>query len=421
MIVFWIIISIFLFFGLVFMIVFFDNKRLKKLFKNERYDEIIESYKASKTINNFFYPNIIAESYFELGDFQNSIFIYEKQLKEINDGYGSLKQKIKTRLSNIKILFQESKKIEITSNLNFLAFDFETANREPSSVCALGIAYFENSQLVFSKEWKIKPTPNYFLKEFTEIHGFSKESNNDSPTFDLIWHEIKPYFENKLLVAHNVSFDINCLSAVLSAYNLENINYKYVCTLSNSRKNLALNSYNLPSVSSYFNIPLNHHNAESDAIACGTILIGLAELSKIKTNDDLEAQFSVNEQYAFTPKNIILSVSFSETKSKVYQDALIFLRKQDSYEEAINSEGKTVYSADFSLLDKTRLDTILDMTKNWKNRVLKVDDKEIKRADLSTALWLLSLPPKERKEDIIREKYNANINFLINHLQDKIS
>lgn len=43
--------------------------------------------------------------------------------------------------------------------MDFVAIDFETANSSYASACSLGIAAVENSRIVYTKEWYIKPVP----------------------------------------------------------------------------------------------------------------------------------------------------------------------------------------------------------------------------------------------------------------------
>src|SRR5690554_2785698 len=46
--------------------------------------------------------------------------------------------------------------------MRFTCIDFETANSNYESVCAVGIALFEKGQLVDSKSWLVKPHEDYY-------------------------------------------------------------------------------------------------------------------------------------------------------------------------------------------------------------------------------------------------------------------
>ena len=73
--------------------------------------------------------------------------------------------------------------------MKIVAIDFETANRSPLSACALGLAIFEDHELVESPYWLIKPPKGHgwFIEEWTEdIHGISWFDVRDKPEFSNI-------------------------------------------------------------------------------------------------------------------------------------------------------------------------------------------------------------------------------------------
>ena len=66
---------------------------------------------------------------------------------------------------------------------DFAAIDFETANNERTSVCAVGIVVVRHGEIVDSYYSLIHPEPNYYV--FTYIHGITQsdtESANPLPT-----------------------------------------------------------------------------------------------------------------------------------------------------------------------------------------------------------------------------------------------
>ncbi|MEO0334719.1 MAG: 3'-5' exonuclease [Bacteroidota bacterium] len=158
--------------------------------------------------------------------------------------------------------------------LNFVAFDFETANYQRESVCELGIAVVENGQITETRSWRICPTPNWFHPGNIRVHGITARDVTNEPNFDSIWPEAKPYFEHSNIVAHNASFDLSCLRHVLTQYELAFPTLSYACSLQVARRAWSgFQAYGLGALSQRFGISLNHHAAESDAIACAHILI----------------------------------------------------------------------------------------------------------------------------------------------------
>lgn len=163
--------------------------------------------------------------------------------------------------------------------MDFTAIDFETANQLRTSACQIGIVVVKNNKIVKEVSSLIKPpAPDFFIKRFTEdIHGITKEMVKDSPTFKDLWGDISTFIEDApLLVAHNASFDRSVLVSLIDYYKINTTIPKFYCTLRESRKELNhLYKHDLSTISKYFNIPLNHHEALSDARAAANIAITL--------------------------------------------------------------------------------------------------------------------------------------------------
>lgn len=172
--------------------------------------------------------------------------------------------------------------------MNFITIDFETANSNRTSACSLGITFVENKKIIETKHYYIKPTPNYYNFINVGIHGITKKDTEDKQTFKELWKEIKPYFENNKVVAHNASFDLSVLRTTLEYYEIEFPKLEYYCTMLFSKNTLkGLLNYQLSTISNHFNINLTHHNAESDAKACAEIFIKLLENENIDSFESL--------------------------------------------------------------------------------------------------------------------------------------
>ena len=88
--------------------------------------------------------------------------------------------------------------------MDFVAIDFETANSHRDSVCSLGITVVKDNKIVEKRYWLIKPYPFRFDPINISIHGIREADVINEKEFDEVWPEIKPYLENKLVIAHNV-------------------------------------------------------------------------------------------------------------------------------------------------------------------------------------------------------------------------
>jgi DNA polymerase-3 subunit epsilon len=156
--------------------------------------------------------------------------------------------------------------------MNFLAIDFETANRYPDSACSVGLVKVKNNRIASKKTFLIKPPYSYF--EFTDIHGISWNDVREEPTFKELWKRMSKYFDDiDFAVAHNAPFDRRVLNSCCSTYGLEYPDVEFKCTVKLSRSVLKIRPANLFNVCRQLCIPLNHHEAGSDAEACAKIMI----------------------------------------------------------------------------------------------------------------------------------------------------
>ena|SRR6478735_6260161 len=174
--------------------------------------------------------------------------------------------------------------------MNFIAIDFETANSNRSSICSMGAAIVENGKLVGTEHIYIKPTPNYYDGFNTALHGVSDLHTRDKGTFGQQWSELKKFFHNQTIVAHNASFDCSVLRFTLEQSNLRYPDLDYHCTYRLAQASLPLYNHKLDSVSRHFNIQLKHHNAESDAIASALIALRLCDQFKVDSLEKLSTQ-----------------------------------------------------------------------------------------------------------------------------------
>ena len=133
---------------------------------------------------------------------------------------------------------------------DFAAIDFETANGQRTSVCSVGVVVVRGGRPSESIYRLIRPYPNYYSAFTTAIHGLTRSDTENAPSFPDVWGEIAPRIEGLPLVAHNSPFDEGCLRAVHAHYGLPYPDYRFLCTLSASRRRIkGLPNYQLHTVS----------------------------------------------------------------------------------------------------------------------------------------------------------------------------
>lgn len=155
----------------------------------------------------------------------------------------------------------------------FAAIDFETADYERDSACALAVVVVEGTEVVRQESFLIQPPRTRFV--FTYIHGIRWQDVAASPRFRDLWPQVAPLFEGvEFLAAHNASFDRSVLYQCCHGSNVPWPVHPFQCTVKLARQAWKLKPATLPDVCRHLSIPLHqHHQAESDALACAQIVI----------------------------------------------------------------------------------------------------------------------------------------------------
>ena len=150
---------------------------------------------------------------------------------------------------------------------DFVAIDFETA--KAYDPCQIGMAIVKDGVIEKTINLLIRPVDNSYLRQTIIVHHIKPEMTENAPLFPEVWNEVKDYFENALIVAHNASFDIKVLSSALEHYNIPKPQIAgYICTCDlNNRESLEL-------ACARYGITLEkHHDAENDAINCAKLYL----------------------------------------------------------------------------------------------------------------------------------------------------
>ena len=156
---------------------------------------------------------------------------------------------------------------------DFAAIDFETANNERTSVCSVGVVVVRNGEIVDKFYSLIQPEPNYYSYWCSQVHGLTRADTEEAPVFPEVWKQVEPLIEGLTLVAHNKSFDENCLKAVFRCYQMDYPDYPFLCTCIAARRAFPYApNHQLHTVAALCGYDLtNHHHALADAEACAWI------------------------------------------------------------------------------------------------------------------------------------------------------
>lgn len=159
----------------------------------------------------------------------------------------------------------------------FAALDFETATYQRNSACALAVVTVADGLITDSLVTLIRPPTDEF--RFTYIHGLTWDDVKSSPTFGEVWPEIEAVIAPcEFLVAHNAPFDKGVLNACCAHYDIPETPKRWSCTVRAAREAWDMPSHKLDVVCEHLRIPLDHHEALSDARACARIALAAAEI-----------------------------------------------------------------------------------------------------------------------------------------------
>lgn len=157
----------------------------------------------------------------------------------------------------------------------FVAVDFETANDDRRSACAIALVRIVESQVVERYTSILRPPSGLDYFKFTDIHGLTQTDVANAPQWRDIHHDILRFIGESPLWAHNAQFDRSVWHALDHQFETGPTPSDFYCSMELAKNTFTtLPNYKLPTVVQFAapNFRLDHHNATSDAEACGLIV-----------------------------------------------------------------------------------------------------------------------------------------------------
>jgi DNA polymerase-3 subunit epsilon len=179
--------------------------------------------------------------------------------------------------------------------MDFVAIDFETANEQRTSPCAVGVAVVKGGAISEKFARLIRPAEFRFNPRNVAIHGIRPEDVEREPEFPEIWQAIQPYIEGGTVLAHSASFDVSVLTGTLDYYHIPEPEFRYLCTVRVAKAVWpAIGSYTLRSVATMLGIQFDHHDAVEDAFACAEIARRACEQTKSTSVEQLAERLRIS-------------------------------------------------------------------------------------------------------------------------------
>lgn len=164
----------------------------------------------------------------------------------------------------------------VTTELDFVVIDVETACSRVSSICQIGIVGFRDGSVAFEYETLLDPM-DHFSSFNTRIHGIKAEHVAGQPCFADVHEVVAGYLGGRTTVAHSY-FDKGALSAACRMHGRAMIETSWLDSVRVAKRAWPhLVSHRLNVLAQHLGIPLKHHDALSDARAAGMVVIKAME------------------------------------------------------------------------------------------------------------------------------------------------
>lgn len=234
------------------------------------------------------------------------------------------------------------KHLSMPQECDFVALDFETANREWTSICAIGLAFVAGGRVVANPSWLVRPPQLLFDPGFVKIHGITADQVADKPEFCDLWPDLRPYLEGKIIIAHNAEFDVNVLIQALDLYRIPRPNAEYSCTKVIAQRTWpGWRRYGLAALAERHGIVFRHHDAGEDANVC-------AQVALRACREKGAADFGV------------LHETLNITRGRIYPDGHDKLREGDSVLPAFGPWDGRIHSRPEQVKRQQRASEISD-------------------------------------------------------------
>jgi len=249
------------------------------------------------------------------------------------------------------------------SIVDFVAIDFETANEQRHSACAIGMAVVEDGTITDQHSMLIRPPDTYFNPFNVDIHGITWEDVKNEPDFAELWPTISSCIGGRIVLAHNASFDMSVMRYCLDLCELTYPELCYSCTMVMARQLWkGLMSYSLPVVADHLGICFQHHDALEDAVACAAIGVRAFEETGSQSFDDLATNLEMLHGHLFpggykcagkrrqrtrlTADDVLASTDEFDPEHPFYGRTVVFtgtlqsMKRQDAMQRVVDAGGR---------------------------------------------------------------------------------
>jgi len=191
--------------------------------------------------------------------------------------------------------------------ISFTAIDFETANSQRGSVCAVGLARVVEGEIVERASWLIKPPSghDHFEPRNIGIHGIRSQDVVSARNWEESLAAIFQFAAGGHFVAYHARFDSSVMRAASEAAGVDLPQHEFYCALDLARGHLDIPRHKLNDVTEHLKLPaFKHHEAGADAIACASVVLAIARMRQLQSTAEMwAAPIGVKTARTMAPAN----------------------------------------------------------------------------------------------------------------------
>lgn len=180
--------------------------------------------------------------------------------------------------------------------MSFTALDFETANSDRASVCAVGAVRVRDGVVVDTFRSLVRPPAGYadFERINVSIHGITAEGVAGASDWPTVFTDLMAFAGSDVIVAHNAAFDMSVLLNACGVMDIDWPELDSFCTMRLAKAVLTVPSYSLPWVVDHLGLGVfDHHDPLADARASAQVLVSLARRLGVDSIAELSERTAV--------------------------------------------------------------------------------------------------------------------------------
>lgn len=223
--------------------------------------------------------------------------------------------------------------------MEYVAIDFQTANRLRSSACSIALVSVKDGKIVDTFYSLIRPDILHFDKENIALHGITEDMVKGKPYFYELWPLIKEKIKGKTLVAHYAKFDMEVLADTLESNDIPFPSCQVLCTCVLSQAMFPeMPHHRLQDVTEKIGFNLEQRfNAMANARACVAIMEYALQKSGAEFLQDMADFYGIH--FGYIGKDIVTDCELKYGRARNYDSDFKLQRsKPITYSNMDNKE-----------------------------------------------------------------------------------